>query len=167
MCCCGPARKPAWGQWKVRWHRLQELSLQSESLSGRWEMTQLCATCFLFTLNSFFLSLLEVQHHFLWGARDYGFRNEPQNKTGYCGDTNLGILYYSGKWSGNDKDWPARVYSDEVLHCSSFTCKGNIFLLGTFCLSLVNHWIISPPLQNQSSQWMWFPNRSNSRYVHI
>lgn len=29
-------------------------------------------------------------------ACDCGFRNEPQNKTDYCGDTNLGILTILG-----------------------------------------------------------------------
>lgn len=54
-------------------------------------------------------------------ACDYGFRNEPRNKTDYCGDTNLRILTTLAKSSATGQDSSAWVCSDKVGCCSNFS----------------------------------------------
>lgn len=66
-------------------------------------------------------------------ACDYGFRNEPQNKTGYCGDANLGVWTILANDQQIGKDSSAlQVYSDKLLCWHNYTHKGYFFLINTY-----------------------------------
>lgn len=100
-------------------------------------------------------------------ACDYGFRNEPQNKTGYCGDTNLGFFTILATDSS-----ALQVYSDMVLCRHNCTHKGyfslkhmycittkDLYFLGTFCFSqgIISHLYTTTHITG--TQWMCFPNK--------
>lgn len=85
--CSKPICEPALGQWKVKWWGIG-LLLWLKASVGEGKLVKSCSTHFPFTSLFLVLLVLEMRPHFLWAPV---FTNTPQDKTSFCGDTNLGF----------------------------------------------------------------------------